>query len=313
MGSAFVDYILTAGIKQRLQFLSENPHHLYYIFEELYCNKNIRDIVGERYIKEAVECIISQRMQVGPAYNIDQQKLPSIVVISSSAEDQQYIGDYGLSQVQKVCPPTIYDTFDATSLRPNNDLNALTTSMDYKLIDKLWHGIFIANGTFSSQLDYAIDDSETNTTTIVLKDPIPIDLITLKGWVSASDDQYRGVVYSSSTEAITSSITLTNSGSYAQHYIYTAVLRYILKSQRMFWDANGLQVSTQSNSIPVIMDQEDQIFQSQFTLQGKYTETWIDHEFMLPNKGAKYNFCMTVEPSNPQDEAFCLDCPDDDA
>lgn len=299
MASALVDYIVTAGIKQRLQFLSENPHHLYYILDQLYCNKNIRYIVGDKYIKEAVECIISQKMHVGPAYNIDLDKMPSITVISSGQEDQQYVGDYGFSETQKICPPTIFDRFDASSI--NKD--TLTVSGDYHLDEKLWKGIFIGNGEFVAQLDYMYNSE--NKTILVLKKEIPVNT-SLKGWASLSDDQYRGIIYSASTDFTTTSITLTNSGSYAQHYLYSTILRYVLKSQRMFFDMNGLQVATMSYSVPVINDQVDMIFQSQYTLQGKYTESWIEREFMLPNVGDNYKVCVDVESSNPLNDTVHL-------
>lgn len=300
-----IDYIVIAGIKQRFQFLSENPRHLYYILQGLYCNPNIKALVGEQYIKEAVECIISQRVHIGPAYNLDMQKLPEITVISSGSEDQQFLGDYGSSSVQKICPPTIFENFDIISIKDN----MITTSQDYHLDQKLWNGVFIGNGPFSAQLT-AVNNTSDNKTILYLKDAIP-EGTPLKGWVSMSDDQYRGVVYSASQDATTTSITLTNSGSYAQHYLYAAVLRYVLKSQRPFFDFNGLQVATMAYSIPVISDQKDQVYQSQFTLQGKFTESWIEREYDLPNAGGKHKFCVSAAFEVPDKDLVDLSCEED--
>jgi hypothetical protein len=299
-----IDYIVTAGIKQKLEFLSKNPHHIYHIFGGFLCNPNIKDVVGEKYIKEVVEYLITHRMQVAPAYNIDQNKNPSLAIISSGEESQQYIGDYGASSFHKTSEPFVYDRFDATSIRVL-DNNTLTTSIQYNLLDKIWKGIFVGNGIFSAQLDYAYNDEAANATVLVLKSEIP-EGTSLKNWVTSSDDQYRGVIYSASTDDITTSITLTTSGAYSQHYLYSTLVRAVLKSQRMFFDANGFQVATMGYSIPVIADQEDLIFQTQFTLKGKFTESWIDKEFDLPNKGGKYDFCVSVKSNNPNNQVVVL-------
>lgn len=295
---ATVDYLITAGIQKRLDFLKHNPHHLAFIFSKFVCDKDIMDIVGPNYLKDAVEFITNNKLHVAPAYNLDENKLPSVAIISSGSESQQFLGDYGAGRVEKSAPPVIYDWFDANEIKGSD----LIVSENYNFDKKLWRNIHIGNGTFITTLESVYNSN--GKTVLALKDPIPEET-SLKQWATMSDDKYRAYRYSASIDDITASITLTTSGSYSIHYLFSIVLRYCLKANRMYFDNHGFQVSTSKYSIPVINDQVENIFQSNYTLEGKFTEYWIDHEFDLPDSGP-VNVCLFAESTNPKDAIVSL-------
>ncbi|MEM4380554.1 MAG: hypothetical protein QXL01_07740, partial [Thermoplasmatales archaeon] len=68
-----VDLIVVAGLKDALNFLSKNPKHIEFILGQ-FCQQPISHIVGQNYIKECIDAVQGQRIEVNPYYQMDIKK-----------------------------------------------------------------------------------------------------------------------------------------------------------------------------------------------------------------------------------------------
>jgi hypothetical protein len=88
------DLITVAVIKNKLEFLSKNPTHLEFILGAFACDP-IRSYVGKEHLKQCIDFVTQNRIQVAPYYELDMKRRPSIGVVSSGREESMFLGDYG--------------------------------------------------------------------------------------------------------------------------------------------------------------------------------------------------------------------------
>lgn len=274
------DLIAVSVIKDGLLHLSNNPKHLEFILGQ-FCNKNIADLVGHEYVKQCVDFVINNEISVLPYYQADIKRRPSVVVVASGTESQQFIGDYGA--VQKpvlILPENTYASFEVKSVEGS----VVKVSSNLNLEKKLWHGMYIRALDFEAKLEGVLV-REGEDTALYLSQDVP-DGTPLVGWSAGSSDKRRGAILSASTDDVSIQCKLTTTGDFSVHRLMAIVIRYCLKRGRPYFDEVGLQVATFGYSPPMLTDQEELEYETVFNITGKFTEHWIDHEFDAPDDAA---------------------------
>lgn len=297
MSLGIVDLATVAIIEDAFEFLSKNPRHLEFILS-MYCRYPLlQKLVGTEHIKQCMEYVINNQIHVAPFYEMDLKKRPSIVVISSGTESQQFIGDYGTQEKQtKVLKPIIYAEFDAKKI----GTDTISVAASYNLDQKLWVGVHVAQGDQVFKLR-GILKKDKNTTVLHFDEDLPEGL-SLKGWKAQSADREKGYVINASIDDVTVQMKLTTNGDFSVHRLMALVLRYAIKSRRLKFDEFGMQVANFSYSPPMSTDPEEQEFESVFTLTAKFTDHWIDREFDLPDSAANIDVCLTASSDEENKE-----------
>jgi hypothetical protein len=121
-----------------------------------------------------------------------------------------------------------------------------------------------------------VPSSSDTTVTIYCTEQLPKKR--LIDWQVVTTESSRVAVIHSSGNAANVSIDLKSSGDIETHKLLALVIRYCLRYGRYLMDANGLQVSTSNQNYPAMFDEDQSIFQTVFTLQGKIWDNWIQTE-----------------------------------
>lgn len=296
MAFGICDLITAEVIKDGLQHLSRNPKHIEHILGVFCSNDLVLRNVGGDYLAQCVEYIMNNRVEVGPYYAIDVKRRPSVSIICSGSEEAQFLGDYGYETDLRVnMPAVVYAQWDATSI--NKDTMVVTA--DYKLEQRLWPGMFISNGQHTVKLTGILKKDGTPTTLFV--EPELPDGVRLTGWTAKSSEKGRGAVVSASMDDVTVQCKLTTNGDFSIHRLLSIVIRYCLKRGRLIFDKYGMQTPTFSYTPPMLTDQDEHEFESVYTINAKFTDTWIEKEFDLQDSAANIvvNLCVVpVDPAN---------------
>ena len=295
------DMLTVEVIKDGLAHLKRNPYHLEFILGS-FCGPPLGPVVGPEHIKQCIEFITENRIQVAPYYEIDMKRRPSIAVVAQGREEQQFIGDFGDQGSANIAeynlPPRIYVEFDPLSF--TDDMQGMIVTRDLRLDEKLWPGIFLTNGTVTAKMrGMLVRDGYP--TTIYLEDKLP-EGTSLPGWKAVSSPRGKGVVCSASTDLVTVQMTLTTTGELSVHRLMSVVLRYCLKRGRMTFEKYGMQVPTFSYTPPIVSEQTELEMESTYTIESKFTDLWIDHEFDLNDAGANVLVSATAIPETPSEE-----------
>jgi hypothetical protein len=293
------DLIVVSVIKDGLDFLSKNPYHLQFILGA-FCSDPIRNQVGDSHIKECIDFVTQNRIQVAPYYQLDMKRRPCIGVVASGAEAMQFLGDAAYdSSCGDPCailPPRVYCSFDAVGIKGIRR-DVLLVPQELKLETKLWPGLHITNGPFSANL-IGTKTNKSGNTELYLDTELPTG-IALRGWSAQSDVRSRGVKVSASTDDVRVQMTLTTTGDLGVHRLLSIVLRYCLKRGRPFFDKNGLQVATYTYTPPIMSEQSEIEFESTCTIDGKFTDHWIESEFDVPDSAGDIQVNMIAHPISP--------------
>jgi len=291
------DLAVIEALKSGLAFLASNPNHIEFMlagFEEI---SPIRKLVGPEYIKQCVDYMSNNRVYVTPYYEYDIKRTPSIAVVSSGAEGQQFIGDYGSNVFGPIfCKPRVYTRWDATSI--DLTTNTMSVSPSYLLETKLWRNVVITDGTQELRLDGVLT-REGQDTQLFFKPTTPITTINLKGWQSQSDQPQKGYEISSSIDDVSIQCKLSTVGDASLHRLLQMAVRYILKMRRPLLDSYGLQCATFNYSPVMQTDQEEQLYESAVTITAKAPEAWISAEYDLNDTAARIDIQVQIESQFP--------------
>jgi len=255
-------------------------------------------MVDPRYIEQCIYYIKNNRPMVRPVFELDMNKIPSIVVASFQGEGVQFIGDYGGEvSTEDIHAPTPILEFDAIEIKENT----ITAPANQNVYETIWKGLYIKSGDFSSRIDRASRD-ENGTVTIFTDTEFPSGS-PLKGCrVMTSCDQ-KWYKINCSIDTVKVSITLTTSGDHAIHRLMVTVLRYCLKSGRLMFDDYGMQVATFSQQPATLADDTQLIWQTQFMLEAKVTDHWIVDEGGLVTAPT----IVAIKAENPDRETVRID------
>jgi hypothetical protein len=264
-------------IKNGLENLAANPDQCRFILGG-FSEQPLRSLVSMDHINQAVEFVTKNRIQVAPYYEMDIKQRPSVAIVSSGAETQQYLGDYGRTEIsssQAVMTPVVYAEFDAKLL----DGDTLIVSPELKIEKKIWPGVIVANGKFTARVQ-GILVRDGDDTRLQLDTAIPAGT-QYKGWKAQSLPREKGVEILSSMDKVTLQANLMTTGSASVHRLLALVIRYCLKRGRQLFEIYGLQVPTVSYSPLMLTDDGELEYQSVFTIETMVSDSWIHREFDL--------------------------------
>jgi len=303
-----VDLVIVQVLKESFAFLSANPAHVEFIlcgFQEI---APVRKLVGPEYVKQAIEFISNNRIYITPYYEYDVKRSPSISVVSSGSEDQQFIGDYGYNTQGPIyCKPRVYTSWDASAI--DTTANTMSVSPDYSLETKLWRNVIITDGTQMLRLDGVLA-REGQDTLLYFKPTTPIVDSRLKGWQSQSDQPQTGYEISSSIDAVTIQCKLTTVGDASLHRLLQLCTRYAFKSRRLLLDSYGIQCSTLNYRPIMLEDGEEPMYSSVVSVTAKAPESWISAEYPYPDSAARVDVQVQIVPeftNNGANEAFTIE------
>lgn len=297
MSFGICDIITCEVIKDGLLHLSRNPKHIEHILGVFSCNDLVLKNVGREYLAQCIQYIMDNRVEVAPYYAIDVKRRPSISVISSGSEDTQFLGDYGFEQNMNMnMPAVVYAQWDATAISKDE----MTVTADYKLDTKLWIGMFISNGQHTVRLTGILKKSG-EPTTLFLDQELP-DNTRLTAWTAKSSEKGRGATVSASMDAVTVQCKLTTNGDFSIHRLMSIVTRYCLKRGRLLFDQYGMQVASFSYTPPMLTEQDEHEFESVYTINAKFTDTWIEKEYDLADSAANVVVSLIVHSEKPSNE-----------
>lgn len=284
------DLIAVAVINDGLKNLAANPRHLEFVLGA-FSFKLLQDQVGPEHVKQCVEFVTQNAITVAPYYQLDIKRRPSVAVVSSGAENQQFIGDFGnYICPQVVLPPTVYAKFEVKAINGNT----ISVSANHNLDKKLWKGIFILALGFGARLDGMLV-REGEDTLLYLDREVPAGTA-LVGWTATSSPKATGAVLGASIDDCTIQCKLTTTGDYTVHRLLSIVLRYCLKRGRPLFNDLGLQVATFGYSPPVLSDSEEMEFETVYTINAKFTDHWIEREFDAPDQAAQIDTDLDLPP-----------------
>lgn len=269
------DLITVVVVEDGLQHLRKHPDQLNFILSPFTCQPRIRELVGARHLGDCVSFVTENRLHVAPYYEADLQKVPSLVIVSRTSEDQQFIGDYGYQTQARFFDPFVYTTFDIVGLE--EDRRVLFVPKALHIEEKIWPNVWVKNGAFQTQVE-GIHVREDADTRVLVKDAVPAGT-NFAGWTAQSSARRVGYEVHSDIEGVEVTCKLTTSGDYSVHRLMGLVVRYCLKRGRGLFEAHGLQVPVVSQGMPMLAHEEQKIYESVFTVRGKLGEHWVANEF----------------------------------
>jgi hypothetical protein len=270
---AVADLIVLEAIEKGLENLRNNPHHLEFILGRYEETCYMRKLHGTQYIRQCKELILQNKISVRPFYVLDLAKLPSISVLAQYQEDTQVFGDYGSVDEMKEIAPKVLGQMQAVSWGIE-DTELVVSGLD-TIANWIYPGLYLRQDDFNTKIIMIIP-VENNRAVICCENPLP--KTRLVDWEVTDIPYSRMAILNSSGNMASVSIEVKSSGDIEVHKLLALVVRYCLRKERLFMDSAGLQISISSQSFPILQDEEQGIFQSHFSLQGKIWDCWIQEE-----------------------------------
>jgi len=162
----------------------------------------------------------------------------------------------------------------------------------------LWVNLWVTIGNFRSQISGILVGDAT--TQILLKGDVPAGTA-FRGWSAQTSSVQKQYEIHASIDNTEIQVKLTTAGEYEVHRLMAVALRYVLKQGRSRFDDLGLQVATFSQSFPMLSDQEQLVYETSFGISCKVTDTWIDHEYALPDPAARIDLDFVATENGEQD------------
>lgn len=297
------DLLTVCVLEEAFEFLSRNPHHLEFVLCAFVQNKRLADKVGLEHIKECMDFVTNNRLQISTFYEADLEKFPSITVISSGAENQKFLGETGIDVTVDVNREIVYAEWTADSIDGDNML----VSGSYNLDKKLWPGLIIANEDASIEpvvLEGIVEGEGTQA--LCLSAALP-DGVPAGGWKAVSSGSFKKYALAASKDDTRVQCKLTTNGDLSVHRCLSIALRWALKRYRLRFDEYGMQEMTFSYTPPVVTDDTEHIYESIYTLDSQFTDHWIDKEYDTLPQGTNFGVSATAMNKEEEKEDVKLD------
>lgn len=270
---SIADLIVMNAIEAGLENLRNNPSHLEFILGKFDETPYMRKLHGSSYVKQCKDLVLKNKIFIRPYYVLDANRLPSVAVIAQYAEDILVLGDYGMQQETAVIPPIVLGKASGVGWETTG--YGLIVEAE-EVVHWIYAGAYLRQDAFTSKIDSIIPSSSDGTVTIFCVDKLPRKR--LIDWQVVTTESSRTAVIHSSGNAANVSIDLKSSGDIETHKLLALVIRYCLRYGRYLMDQNGLQISTSNQNFPAMFDEDQSIFQTVFTLQGKIWDNWVQTE-----------------------------------
>lgn len=271
---AVADLIVLDAIESGLENLRNNPHHLEFILGKYEDTEYMRKLHGSAYVRQCKDFVLKNKITVKPYYVLDAAKLPSVAVVAQYQEEIQVLGDYGFTQTgPQTVPPVVLG--EVSGVAWGEKENELVIGNANSVTEWIYSGSYLVQKDWSSRISLVIPQ-ENDTATVVCEDTIPKK--TLVGWKVTTAPSSHTAILNASGNSVTVSIDLKSSGDIEVHKLLALVIRYCLRRGRLLMDENGLQNTISSQNFPIAHDEEQGIYQTVFTLNGKIWDCWIQEE-----------------------------------
>lgn len=272
---ALTDMIVIQGIEKALENLRENPHHLEFILGAYSATPFLKNLHGKDYIRNCMELISHNKIQIRPYYVLDSMQLPSISVVATYSESELMLGDF-IGQQSEELAPRLLGKFDATSIA--QDSLSIFTPNEFAVSNFAFPGTYLHSGCFSAQIEMTIPgDTQTQ---IFVTTPLPAKL---RGWEVKTMSSRCVATINSSGNSCTVMLKIKSSGDVETHKLLCMILRYCLRYSRMFFENHNLYVSTTNQDMLVLEDDTQMMFATVFSMQGKSFDSWIEYEQKTPD------------------------------
>lgn len=270
---SIADIVTTTLLREAFDHIAKNPHELEFILCA-YSRKDIRDIVGDRYIKQCVEMVSNNRFNITPYYEANLENFPSLVVVSQGSEGETFIGDKGRDIHVSKNEPIKYASFKASEV---SEKSIIVPNSKEEL--NFFRGLILDNESDEFG-PYSIESviQEANSTVICIDGELPSGA-PLTGWFTRTDGTNKRYSLSSSIDNVTVQIKLTTNGDYAVHRLFSIVTRWALKYSRFRFERYGLQVPKFSYGPPMGIDDSQLIYETVFTFQSQAPDHWIEYQY----------------------------------
>lgn len=274
MSFGVADLIAQVVIEDGLKSLREHPHRLEYILNRHCQIQKLSEKVGDKYIKNAMDLIMTAKLIVRPYFVPDQDQYPNVMIAASYTEDQTFFNDYGSVEdlPKHVIEPILYAEFDLKGIGKDK----LIVSPNYKLEEKVWIGLEVTNGKESAKVT-GIFVREGKDTELFIDKTLP-EGTALRGWKAQTPKTNKAAVINVSSDKVTIQCKLATSGDPDVHRIFATVMRYCLKRGRKLFDFYGIQNVYVAQTPPMVTGQEDMIMETVFTVEGIIHDSWIERE-----------------------------------
>ena len=272
---AVADLIVLNAIESGLENLRNNPHHLEFILGKYEDTEYMRKLHGSSYVRQCKDFVLHNKIFVKPYYVLDAAKLPSVSVVAQYQEETQVLGDFGFTEKEpQEIPPVVLGEVNGVAWGKED--NELIIGNAESVADWIYSGAYLHQKDWSSRIAMMIPQ-EDDKAMVVCETSVPKK--TLMGWQVTTAPSSRTAILNAAGNAVTVSIDLKSSGDIEVHKLLALVVRYCLRRGRLLMDENGLQNTISSQNFPVAYDEEQSIYQTTFSLQGKIWDCWIQQEY----------------------------------
>lgn len=299
------DLVVINAVNKAIEHLRQNPDELEFLFTGYMCLPDVAKLTGGyKYVKQIMEVIQGvgdKKLNVQTYYNVETSTNYDLYVIDSGSESDMFMGDQGNIYSQCI-EPTVYLTADASVLSSKSTLKFLKTTCACDIIFVGMIAKARVNGCDFEAKVLSISFDANGMVDVELDKPIPKNgkSLVLKGWQFISPNPRQIVNTHASLDRVNVSLMLRTAGDIEIHKLFSIVVRYALKSQRPYLEANGIQISSVSRG-PAQEENSGQniFFTTQFSLTGKAADHWIYQKNIPPDK---MQIAFSFKSNNPSNE-----------
>lgn len=289
-----LDLLTVSLIEKKFKFYQDNPEYLRFMLCGYHNSQEMFDLVGPDYIKHAVDFITNSKINILPYFVLDSKSSPSISVIASGTESQQFIGENAGYMESCSRPayfgPVIVAEWAASFIEGN----VMGVPPELRLDSKLWPGLIVTNGQYSVVIEGIV-----NSSTLCFKTDLPSDAL-LTGWRATTAGTNKLYALNASVDSATVQCKLTTTGEAGDHRLLGLVLRNILKSSRLNFDKMGFQNTKISYSAMMVTNQDELEYESVYSITGDCTEHWIDRVVQTLDPASNLNVQVIATSDNPK-------------
>lgn len=301
MSFALADMIVRSGLIRGFKNLRNNPHHLFFILSGYQDIPDASELVGDRYLDNAVDFIMENSVMIKPfEYNLTAISYPHIQIVASYSEEQRYVGDYGshLQDTKKI-PPFVIGKINILKIKKDH----IVAAIDQGTLSLLRLGIYIkdSNGFVFKSQGWNVLDNGTVIIYPLLEDLAKVSKNqSFKDWTLQSSEGNRSFKVNASHEQAQIRLILQSSGGIELHKILSIITRYCIKYSRLYMEGLGLQNLSIAQNVPQLVEDHDMIFESSFSLGGTILDSWISEEYNTIKEPLDYDLIASSMDSENQ-------------
>lgn len=277
-------------IKRQMRFVRANPHYIEHALTGYSINEDVRNTFGAKRIDGGIKWLQQNEFNYTPLYNLDLAKFPNICVSCESVdEDTKFLGDFGGFDTGVVNTPiktyranfTLKGVTDERTFAEKTS-DPVTPQYGFPVVpaalnitDYIWRGLTLTNGVIKLKIkDFHLASNGLDT--VIVTEPTLPSTMTIGKWSVISTNNTQGYELLSSTDKTRVKVELGISSDPETAEMIACVLKYILKSGRLWFDHNKFinVVFSQSPLMVFPGNPDNPTWSVQFTLTGTTLDMW---------------------------------------